>query len=211
MMRLFSLTLLAAIVCTQNVQAQDAAPAAPNGEIQAVLKTSVIPEDGTVATETTVNLADAAIPSDTPPQDAVLDGTTDIEKEIGAQLSFLKPTVDVNLMPSLFYSVWEHDLIVDARRGLKTRAPGSDDGVDVVGPRELALGGIVYNSSKDWTIWLNGLRITPTALPQEIMDLKVFKTYIELEWFDASTNSIYPVRLRPLQRFNIDTRMFLPG
>ena len=136
---------------------------------------------------------------------------TPIEKAISEQLSFQKPTVNVNMMPSLFFTVWEHDLVIDARRGLTTRMPGTDDGVTQTGPRDVALGGIVYRGAKNWVIWLNELQVSPTAIPDEVIDLKVFKDYVELEWFDASTNQIFPIRLRPHQRFNLDTRMFLPG
>ena len=101
--------------------------------------------------------------------------------------------------------------LVDARRGLNTRMPGTDDGVGVTGPREISLAGIVYRGAKEWTIWLNDLRVSPTAIPDEVLDLKVHKDYIELEWFDSSTNQIFPIRLRAHQRFNLDTRMFLPG
>lgn len=150
----------------------------------------------------------AALPSPDQPQPAV----TAMEKEINQRLSYLRPNVDLTKMPSLFFSIWEHDLVSDARRGLTTRAPGIDDGVaPVSGPRDIALGGIVYAGSKDWTIWLNNIRVSPTAIPEEVMDLKVYKEYIELEWFDGSTNQIYPIRLRAHQRFNLDTRMFLPG
>jgi hypothetical protein len=115
-------------------------------------------------------------------------------------------------MPSLFFSVWEHDLITDARRGLTTRFPGSDDGVaEVAGPRDISLGGIVYANSKDWTIWLNNMRVSPTAIPDEVIDLRVTKDYVELEWFDETTNKIFPIRLRAHQRFNLDARIFLPG
>lgn len=133
-----------------------------------------------------------------------------IEKEINEQLAFLRPTVNIETMPSLFFSIWEHDLVRDARRGLNTR-DGSDDGVEITGPRDISLGGIVYASGKDWTIWLNNVRISPKRIPSEIMDLKVYRTHIDLEWFDAQTNQIFPIRLRPHQRFNLDTRIFLPG
>lgn len=123
-------------------------------------------------------------------------------------------------MSSLFFSRWEHDLIIDARLGLNVRPPESPI-EDLSSPasiqaedstiRELALGGIVYHSSTNWTFWLNGLRITPTGLPEQVMNLKVFKDYIEIEWLDTSTNQIYPIRLRPHQRFNLDSRIFLPG
>lgn len=134
-----------------------------------------------------------------------------IEKEINDQLTFVKPTIDVNAMHSLFFSIWEHDLLMDARRGLNTRMPGTDDGTPKETVREVALSGIVYHSSKEWTIWLNDLRVSPTAIPDEVMDLKVHKDYIELQWFDSTTNQIFPIRLRAHERFNLDTRIFLPG
>jgi hypothetical protein len=122
--------------------------------------------------------------------------------------------VNVEDMKSLFFTVWEHDLVLDARRGLLTRLPGDDDGVTptaITGPRDIALGGIVYVSRKDWTIWLNNVRVSPSSIPEEILDLKVYKSHIDLEWFDPTTNQVFPIRLRAHQRFNLDTRMFLPG
>lgn len=123
-------------------------------------------------------------------------------------------------MVSLFFSRWEHDLIIDARLGLNVRPPESPV-EDLSSPasiqatdssiRELSLGGIVYHSANSWTFWLNGMRITPNGLPEQVMNLKVFKDYIEIEWLDTSTNQIYPIRLRPHQRFNLDSRIFLPG
>jgi len=77
--------------------------------------------------------------------------------------------------------------------------------------RFIFLSGIVYKPGKKWTIYLNGQRVTPDALPKEIMDLKVYKTYVEMKWYDDYTNQIFPIRLRPHQRFNIDARVFLPG
>lgn len=170
--------------------------------------------DGTAKT---APMADGTVVAAVPPNDAAQADSllpapvTPIEKAISEQLSFQNPTVNVNLMPSLFFTVWEHDLVLDARRGLTTRMPGTDDGVTQTGPRDIALGGIVYHGAKNWTIWLNELRVSPTAIPTEVIDLKVYKDYVELEWFDASTNQIFPIRLRPHQRFNLDTRMFLPG
>lgn len=141
-------------------------------------------------------------------------GMTRIEREINEKLAYLQPNIDVNTMPSLFMSLWEHDLVLDARKGLITRDPISDDGIAAsteAGPRDVSLGGIVYLSRKEWTVWINSMRVSPSAIPEQVMDLRVFKDYIELEWFDESTNQIFPIRLRPHQRFNLDTRMFLPG
>jgi len=137
-----------------------------------------------------------------------------------------KPEFNPDEYQSLVFTHWEHVAIQDARnsRG-KTRSVSEaelmldlnkrDDKSEKVKPppeeREIRLSGIVYHDSKDWTLWLNEQRVTPTAIPEEVMDLKVYKTYIEFRWFDDWTNQIFPIRLRPHQRFNIDSRIFLPG
>jgi hypothetical protein len=127
---------------------------------------------------------------------------------------------------SMVFTHWEHVAIQDARnyrgmtrdvtdaelmRDLKTR----EDPIEKVKPppeeREIRLSGIVYRAKSDWTIWLNEQRVTPEAIPKEVMDLKVYKDYIEFKWFDEYSNKIFPIRLRSHQRFNIDTRIFLPG
>jgi hypothetical protein len=77
--------------------------------------------------------------------------------------------------------------------------------------RYIRLGGILYKSKNNWTIWLNGQRVTPNALPNEILDLSVSQDYVEMKWFDDYTKQILPIRLRANQRFHIDARMFLPG
>ena len=132
-----------------------------------------------------------------------------MEKDINDRLNYLKPQVDINKMPSLFFNVWEHDLILDARRGMTTGI--GDEGIEQAGNRDISLGGIVYVSGNDWTVWINNTRVTPKAIPAQIMDLKVYKEHIDLEWFDSTTNQIFPIRLRAHQRFNLDTRIFLPG
>lgn len=131
--------------------------------------------------------------------------------------------LDPERLNSLFFSTWTHNLLDEARRGLKARAPtpgelavglGSDledETQKDPGVRELSLGGILYADSNDWTVWLNGQRVRHDAMPPEILDLRVFKAYIDLKWFDAHTNQVFPIRLRPHQRFNLDSRIFLPG
>ncbi len=133
------------------------------------------------------------------------------------RVNLIKPDVDLNQIPSLFFTPSEQSLVAEARLGLTARAPTGTElrqaeaGNVPIGPRELALGGIVYLSSNDWTIWLNGEKITRNRLPSQIYDIDVKKNYVRLKWFDAYTNQIFPVKLRAHQRFNIDTRIFLPG
>ena len=80
------------------------------------------------------------------------------------------------------------------------------------GIRILRLNGIVYVSQDDWTIWFNQERITPRSdLPEEITSLRVDQDFIEITWLDNYTNNIFPIRLRPNQRFDLDSRIFLPG
>lgn len=114
-------------------------------------------------------------------------------------------------IPSLFFTREALLLIEDAIRGLNSGAASGEDNDKDPGIRELALGGIVFKANDDWTIWLNSRRITPDAIPSEIIDLKVRKEYIDIKWFDAYTNQIFPVRLRINERFNLDTRLFLSG
>lgn len=160
-------------------------------------------------------LSDSA--AGTPPEVKML---RSIEKEIREMYN--KETVEPSSIPSLVFTPAQHALLREARIGFNTRMPTLQELKDNPDPndpnyrpptalREISLGGIVFYSPDDWTIWLNGKRVTPDALPGEALDLRVYKEYIELRWFDSGTNQVYPVRLRPNQRFNIDGRMFLPG
>lgn len=141
-------------------------------------------------------------------------------------------SVNPKNMRSLLYNEWEHGALLDAIaarsyidvEAYKKRSlggSGAGGGVDPFGAntpaevinsiRELSLGGILYSSKKEWTIWLNGQRVTPQSKPEEVVGLKVFEDYIELKWLDQKTLKVYPIRLRPHQRFNLDNNLFLPG
>lgn len=149
----------------------------------------------------------------------------DEQLRIGLQESFQRkiklrqPDVDLTRLGTMFFTVWQHALLQEAKARFLTRAPdaselasqGDESGQAIKGPREIRLGGISYSGPRSWTVWLNGGRITPDAIPREVIDIKVAGDFIELKWFDAYTNLIFPVRLRPHQRFNLDNRIFLPG
>lgn len=144
-----------------------------------------------------------------------------IEEEVVQKTAEINPET----IPSVLFMFWEHSAIKDAKRarGL-ARPPSEDELAREIGSRQeelrvkppaeerdITLGGIVYHKANDWTIWLNGKRVTPDALPEEVIDLRVFDEYIELKWYDNWTNQIFPLRMKAHQRFNIDTRIFLPG
>jgi len=133
------------------------------------------------------------------------------------RITLANPEVDLQQMPSLFFTPSQQSLISEARAGFTARPPTESEirraqnGDVPKGLREVTLAGIVYLSAGDWTIWLNGQKVTPNRLPPEILDISVRKNSIKLKWFDAYTNQIFPIKLKTHQRFNIDTRIFLPG
>ncbi len=124
-------------------------------------------------------------------------------------------------IPSLFFTYWQYQAILDAKNSRGAVKPLTREEEDALArgevyepepeTRNIVLGGIVYNSSDDWTIWLNEQRVTPNAIPKQVFDLKVYKDYIEMRWLDDYTNQIFPLRMRAHQRFNLDARIFLMG
>ena len=151
---------------------------------------------------------------------AVLDQPVEVKPELSAG------EIDPNTIQPIVFTYWEHAAIQDARnargsvrppteeelmRDMKTSSLVDEKPKVMPTDREIRLGGIVYANGKEWSIWLNEKRVTPDAIPPEVMDLKVYKEYVEIKWFDEYTNRILPLRLRAHERFNIDTRIFLPG
>jgi hypothetical protein len=143
-----------------------------------------------------------------------------MSNEMLERIKFRAPPLQINQMPSLFFTSDEIALISAVRRGVIARPPteselnennAEEEIVPERGIRELSLGGIVFRSSSDWTIWMNGQKVTPQRIPPEVLDIRVSKDHIKIKWFDAYTNQIFPIKLKPHQRFNIDTRIFLPG
>lgn len=170
-------------------------------------------------------LTQEPVPGGPAQADAKLAAATALENAPASQsllaISNAKAFVrDATLTPesvdTLFFTAWQHALLNEAKEGFVTapaeagavagQAAGRDPGI-----REISLGGIAFSATDRWTVWLNGVRVTPNALPDAIMDIKVSRAYIDLKWFDGYTNKIYPIRLRPQERFNLDSRIFLPG
>lgn len=143
-----------------------------------------------------------------------------IEKEVKREKG--DDIYESSSIPSLIFTPSQYALLREARIGFHTRSPSLQDlerSADPNDPnyrapaalRDVKLGGIAFNTPDDWTIWLNGNRVTPDRLPTEIVDIHVYKDFIEVKWFDSVTNQVFPIRLRTNQKFNLDTRIFLPG
>lgn len=124
---------------------------------------------------------------------------------------------DPSMLSSVLLTYWEYSEIEEAKKLIgKIKTPDtetdfSNDRKPAPEERYVHLQGILYSSKNDWIVWVNGKQIKPDALPVEALSMDVFKDYIEIRWYDDYTNQIFPLRLRPLQRFHMDTRMFLPG
>ncbi|HTK85508.1 MAG TPA: hypothetical protein VL625_10525, partial [Patescibacteria group bacterium] len=132
-----------------------------------------------------------------------------------------EPDVKPQELASVFFTLWQYQLLQDAKRLYVTHPVNPRDIAKANDPnqskprsiRELSVGGILYRGPEDWTVYLNGQRLTQdkNSLPEQVMDIKVTEDHVDLKWFDTFTNLIFPVRLREHQRFNLDARMFLPG
>ncbi len=200
---------------------------------EAVAPNDVILEPAIVMPEGQGNAA----PAETAAQAAIenggvvssVPGVEDADK-LSAEQQALKEIAEQDRgMVTLFFTEWQHTAIREARRSrglvrplsqqerndILNRGVSPEETLQLPPPppeeRNISLGGIVYAADGSWTIWLNGKRVTAKSLPPEVLDLKVYKGYIEMKWVDAYTNQIFPLRLRPHQRFNLDTRIFLPG
>lgn len=180
------------------------------GQVCAQEASSAAPVFGT--TGAVANLSQDELP----PEVKILQN---IEKDIKAK--YRRQAYIRSQVPSLFFTPEQHALLREARIGFDTHVPTLQASTSTGDPndpnfrsfavRNIYLAGIVYNDAKDWTIYLNKARVTPANMPSEIVDIKVYKDYIELKWFDQVTNQVFPIRLRPNQRFNLDAKVFLPG
>lgn len=142
-----------------------------------------------------------------------------LQEAFDSHMKLGQPQVQPQQLKTIFFTLWQHKLLLEAKRLFTTRPPSeselsedsSSSGPRDPGIREIKLGGILYAGSGNWIVWLNGLRVTPEAIPKEVMDIKVHADYVELKWYDAFSNLIFPIRLQAHQRFNLDSRIFLPG
>lgn len=228
-----ALTALAAVVIVlppqerswaQNMPPQPVAMETPdeNGAGAAVLAAPVDPSTGVPGVAALAPAPDANMQSSSGTYEQ-LDPAAfkNLEDAMSSMAVLRKDAVPSEEVGTLVFTLWQHALLQDAKKMFRTRRPtdseiaAAADGGAVEqkprGIREIGLNGILYKGKDNWVVWLNGKRLAPDALPKEVIDIKVHSTYIDLKWFDSYTNLIYPVRIRPHQRFNLDSRIFLPG
>lgn len=113
---------------------------------------------------------------------------------------------------SLLFSPVEVNAIQQAIDGravkgaaLKERAPAD------AAARYIKVGGVFYEKENDWVVWLNGQAVTPGNLLPEIVGIEVRGSRIFLEWFDAVTDGVISITLRPNQTYDLVTGVLLPG
>ena len=115
---------------------------------------------------------------------------------------------------SLFFSPLELATIQKALAGnvTGTAALGATTShVDIPKVRVIALAGVVYRGPEEWTIWLNGRKVTPQNLLPEIMEIQVERDRVHLKWFDIGINNVISLTLRAHQTYDIVTGVLLPG
>lgn len=123
--------------------------------------------------------------------------------------------VEWTVQQSLFMTPNEITSILQARQGLLAPEEAFDeenqfDTVDN-SPRILSLAGIVYVDRNDWTIWLNGERVTPANIPDRVIALTVKRDRVHLKWFDIREQRVVVITLRSHQRYDLDTELMMPG
>lgn len=116
---------------------------------------------------------------------------------------------------SLFFTSGQLIEIMRANQGFiapKAAAKKEEQGAYVDrGRRILTLSGIVYNGPSEWTVWLNGQRVTPKNIPEDVLGLTVKEDRIHLRWNDRGNQRIVNLTLRPHQQYNLDTDVVSSG
>jgi DNA-binding transcriptional regulator YdaS (Cro superfamily) len=77
--------------------------------------------------------------------------------------------------------------------------------------RQIRVAGVFYRSPSDWIVWMNNHKITPKDRLPEIIDINVKRSSnVSLKWYDATSNRILLITMRPHQTYDIPTGILLP-
>ncbi len=93
----------------------------------------------------------------------------------------------------------------------ETAPPPIRKKVRPVGPATLYLSAIVYIGPETWTIWINGVRVTPDMRVGGIDIVSVGRDAIRLKMRVLTNRPPVSVRLRPNQTFVAATRAVIEG
>ncbi|MEI6987075.1 MAG: hypothetical protein WCK65_13200, partial [Rhodospirillaceae bacterium] len=126
---------------------------------------------------------------------------TGIMRHLGPALVILLGTVSLNaraeVVPetSLFFTESDIDSIREAIALSGVPRPV----VEVERINRLLLSGIVYIGPKEWTVWLNGVAVTPARMPIQVKSITVTPQSVTVAWQrvagqPATTITLYPNR-----------------
>lgn len=110
--------------------------------------------------------------------------------------------------PSLFFTPDEVAVLDAAIRARMLPQPHAAPAARTPeGPavRVLRLGAIIRFGADRWTVWLNGERVTPGNLPDQIRAISVFDDMVRMDWFDQRRGTSVRVELRPYHEMLLDS------
>lgn len=176
--------------------AQASAPVSPGSTVPASSAAAVSPQTTEAVTATAAApIADGEIVSPTPQ----LVSTETVKKK---ESLFFTPNQLVSIMRA------NQGFIAPREAFDKTNQ--SDKPLDS-GPRVITLSAIIYNGKNDWTVWLNGEKVTPKNIPDRIMGITVKPDRVHLRWMDIGNQRIVNITLRPNQQYLLDSDTIVLG
>ncbi len=145
------------------------------------------------------------------PADAAVANKDDVEIEA-------PPAVIEYTVPDLMFTADEIEGLELARRGQLEKQAKDAVTEEKEAQRKLRfsstalhLSSIVYSGPQTWAIWLNGRRITPNRLPENMKAVSVDKYSVRFDYKPSRIKPAVKVRLRPNQSYLISTGKIIEG
>lgn len=167
------------------------------------------------------NAAAASAPAGTPADASAATPATVVAAPPAADGHIVSPTPllvstgTVQKKESIFFTPNQLISIMRANQGFiapKEAFDSKNQGAPVDnGPRVISLTGIIYHGRNDWTIWLNGERVTPKNIPDRIMGLTVKPDRATIRWMDIGNQRIVNITLRTNQQYLLDSDTIISG
>ena len=77
--------------------------------------------------------------------------------------------------------------------------------------RTITLGDIEYKDAQNWTVWINGQKVTPSVSMKEIVDISVAPDIVHLKWFDIGLNGVFDIQIHSHETYDIATGVMTPA